>query len=68
VQNGDWIELNVPNRTIQLDLAPEAIEARLAALPPRKPHYDRGYGSLFLKHVEQAHLGCDFDFLKFKDQ
>ncbi len=68
IQNGDWIELNVPNRTIQLDLAPEAIEARLAALPPRKPHYDRGYGSLFLKHVEQAHLGCDFDFLKFKDQ
>ncbi len=68
VQNGDWIELNVPNRTIQLDLAPAQIEARLAALPTRKPHYDRGYGSLFLKHVEQAHLGCDFDFLKFKEQ
>lgn len=68
VQNGDWIELNVPNRTIQLDLAPTQIVARLAALPTRKPHYDRGYGSLFLKHVEQAHLGCDFDFLKFKEQ
>jgi len=68
VQNGDWIELNVPNRTIQLDLSPATIEARLAALPPRKPHYDRGYGSLFLQHVEQAHLGCDFDFLKYKDQ
>ncbi len=68
VQNGDWIELNVPNRTIQLDVSQETLDARLAALPARKPHYDRGYGSLFLKHVEQAHLGCDFDFLKYKDQ
>ena len=29
--------------------------------PPR--HYDRGYGRLFLDHVTQANLGCDFDFL-----
>ena len=28
-----------------------------------KPHYQRGYGSLFLRHVTQANEGCDFDFL-----
>jgi L-arabonate dehydrase len=30
--------------------------------PP--PHYERGYGKLFLDHVTQAHEGCDFDFLQ----
>jgi len=25
---------------------------------------ERGYVSLYVKHVEQAHLGADFDFLK----
>lgn len=68
VQNGDWISLNVPNRTIELEVTQETMAGRLAALPARKPHYDRGYGSLFLKHVEQAHLGCDFDFLKYNGQ
>jgi dihydroxy-acid dehydratase len=67
VQNGDWVLLDVPNRSLQLEISDAELSARLAALPQRKPHYDRGYGSLFLKHVEQAHLGCDFDFLKYKE-
>jgi len=25
---------------------------------------DRGYVSLYIQHVEQSHLGADFDFLK----
>ena len=28
------------------------------------PKYSRGYGRLFLEHVTQANLGCDFDFLR----
>ena len=28
------------------------------------PHYDRGYGRLFIENVLQAPQGCDFGFLK----
>jgi hypothetical protein len=27
------------------------------------PEYDRGYARLYLDHVQQAHVGADFDFL-----
>jgi hypothetical protein len=27
------------------------------------PKFGRGYGVMFLKHVQQADTGCDFDFL-----
>lgn len=64
VQNDDIVSLNVHERAINLELSQDTISQRLASLPPRTPAYTRGYGSLFLKHVEQAHLGCDFDFLK----
>ena len=29
--------------------------------PP--PKFQRGYGTLYLKHIQQADKGCDFDFL-----
>ena len=64
VRDGDWISLNVPERKLELEISPAELEARLATLPAHEPAYTRGYGSLFLKHVEQAHLGCDFDFLR----
>ena len=37
-----------------------------AAWTARAPHYERGYGRLFLDHVLQANEGCDFDFLRGK--
>ncbi len=64
VREGDWIGLNVHERKLQLEVSEAELAERQATLVPRKPAYERGYGSLFLKHVEQAHLGCDFDFLK----
>lgn len=66
VQTGDEVLLDVAARRIDLNVPQADIEARLAARPQPKPAYDRGYGSLYLKHVEQAHLGCDFDFLRAK--
>jgi dihydroxy-acid dehydratase len=63
VRTGDQIELNVPDRRLDLILTAEEIAARLASFRPAPPHYDRGYGRLFLEHVTQANLGCDFDFL-----
>jgi dihydroxy-acid dehydratase len=64
VRTGDRIELNVPERRLEL-LIPEAeIKKRLADWRPAEPHYRRGYGKLFLEHILQADEGCDFDFLR----
>jgi L-arabonate dehydrase len=63
VETGDEIVLDVPARKLQLVVPPDEIEKRLRRFTPPKRHYDRGYGRLFLDHVTQANLGCDFDFL-----
>jgi dihydroxy-acid dehydratase len=64
VETGDEVELDTAGRTIALHVPDEEIARRLAARPAPKPHYDRGYGWLFLGHVNQADEGCDFDFLR----
>jgi dihydroxy-acid dehydratase len=66
VENGDEIELDVPNRRLTLRVSDEELEKRRAQWKPRPPHYTRGYGKLFLDHVLQAHEGVDFDFLRGK--
>jgi dihydroxy-acid dehydratase len=64
VRNGDEIELDVANRRITLHVPAAEIARRLREFQPAPPKYDRGYGRLFLEHVNQANLGCDFDFLR----
>ena len=64
VQDGDEIELDVPNRTLTLRVSVEELTRRQAAWHARPNHYVRGYGRLFLDHVLQANEGCDFDFLR----
>lgn len=63
VRTGDSIELDVPNRRLQLLVDEAKLERRRAAWKPPKPHYGRGYGALFARHATQANEGCDFDFL-----
>lgn len=64
VRTGDWIELDVEQRTIHLDVSDEELAQRQRAWTAPQPKYVRGYGQVFLKHVTQAHQGCDFDFLE----
>jgi dihydroxy-acid dehydratase len=64
VRDGDEIELDVPKRTLTLRVSDDEVARRRAAWAPRPPHYERGYGRLFLDHVLQANEGCDFDFLR----
>jgi dihydroxy-acid dehydratase len=66
VRDGDEIALDVPARTLTLRVSDEELARRRAAWTPRAPHYERGYGRLFLDHVLQANEGCDFDFLRGK--
>jgi dihydroxy-acid dehydratase len=63
VSDGDEIELDVPRRRLTLLVDDTELGRRRMAWRPRPPHFDRGYGRLFLDHVLQANRGCDFDFL-----
>ena len=64
VQTGDEILLDVPARRLDLCVPEEELPRRRALWQPPAPHYNRGYGKMFLDHVTQANLGCDFDFLR----
>jgi len=64
VQTGDEIQLDVAGRQIELCVPAQEIQRRLQSFTPAPPKYDRGYGRMFLEHVTQANLGCDFDFLR----
>jgi dihydroxy-acid dehydratase len=64
VATGDEIRLDVPGRRIDVLLPDGELQRRLSQFVPPPPHYSRGYGKLFLDHVTQANLGCDFDFLR----
>jgi dihydroxy-acid dehydratase len=64
VRDGDRIELDVPARKLELLVDDAELERRRAAWKPQKPHFHRGFGTLYLKHVTQADKGCDFDFLE----
>jgi dihydroxy-acid dehydratase len=63
VQTGDEILLDVSERRLELLVSAEELDRRARLFTPPKRHYERGYGRLFLDHVTQADLGCDFDFL-----
>jgi dihydroxy-acid dehydratase len=64
VQDGDEIELNVPERKLNLLVSDEELARRRAAWKAPAPHHKRGYGAMYLAHVTQAPEGCDFDFLQ----
>jgi L-arabonate dehydrase len=63
VQNGDYIELDVEKRILNLDISDEEIAKRKAKWVPPKPWADRGYVRIYLDHVEQADKGADLDIL-----
>ena len=64
VQNGDYISLDVENRSINWEVSAEELAARKLAQPLVPPTHPRGYVSLFIDHIEQPDKGADFDFLK----
>lgn len=63
VRTGDWIELDVPARTLHLDVSEEELAKRRADWQPPPAPTDRGWARLYVDHVTQANLGCDLDFL-----
>ncbi len=64
VKNGDMIELDVENRKLFLDISDRELEDRRKNWQPQPPLSDRGYVGMYIKHVQQSHLGADLDFLR----
>ncbi len=63
VQNGDMIELDVPNRRLHLHISDEELARRLSTWTAPPPPLASGYWKLYVDHVLQADEGVDLDFL-----
>lgn len=66
VENGDEIILDVPNRTLRLNVDDAEIKRRLENWKAPDLGINRGYIQMYLDHVEQADKGADMDFLRGK--
>ena len=64
IRTGDVIEVDVAGQTLNVGISQAEMDARREDWTPPPPKYERGYGWMFLEHIEQADKGCDFDFLK----
>jgi dihydroxy-acid dehydratase len=63
-KTGDLITVDVPARKIHLEVSDDELARRKAAWTPPTPRYERGYGWMCNRHIQQADQGCDFDFLE----
>ncbi|URM97242.1 dihydroxy-acid dehydratase [Actinomadura madurae] len=63
VRNGDVIELDVAERRLDLLISDNELRERLEARQIPEPKATRGYAKLYIDTVNQAHDGCDLDFL-----
>jgi dihydroxy-acid dehydratase len=63
VHDGDLIELDVPNRRLELLVDAAELDRRRTAWRPQPPAFERGYVKLYTEHVLGAERGADFDFL-----
>ena len=64
VKTGDIIAVDVPARTIDLQVDEAELKKREEAWQHPPLRYERGYGWMFSNHILQADSGCDFDFLE----
>ncbi len=64
VRDGDEIELDVAGRRLDLLISEAELAHRRADFEDFAPSGLSGYGELFVRHVTQANLGCDFEFLQ----
>ncbi|MEM3587975.1 MAG: dihydroxy-acid dehydratase, partial [Candidatus Jordarchaeaceae archaeon] len=58
VKDGDIIEVDIPNKTIRLDLPEEEIKKRLAQWKPPEPKYKKGLLAWYSQFVTSADKGA----------
>ncbi|WP_285486541.1 IlvD/Edd family dehydratase [Amycolatopsis taiwanensis] len=64
VRTGDEITLDVPSRTLTLEVDDDELDRRRAEWKAPESPYRSGYTWLYTEHVLQADQGADFDFLR----
>jgi dihydroxy-acid dehydratase len=64
LRTGDVITLDVERRRLDVRVAPDEMQRRLAEAREGDALPCRGYRALYHTHVLQADEGCDFDFLR----
>jgi len=63
VRDGDFIELDVAERRLHLEVSDEELALRRTKWKPLLPEAKGGYQQLYIQHVMQASEGADLDFL-----
>ncbi len=64
VKTGDIIEVNIPERTINMLVDDDELAKRKAEWVAPEPQATRGWNWISGQHIKQADEGCDFDFLE----
>jgi dihydroxy-acid dehydratase len=64
VRTGDRISVDIPKRSIRVEVDDAELARRRTAWKPLPPRFARGYGWMFTQHILQADQGCDMDFLR----
>ena len=65
VQTGDIIVLDVPARSLTMEVSPEELEKRVPSVATTSAYAapTRGWSKLYIDHVQGADTGADLDFL-----
>ena len=64
IRDGDTVTLDVAAGRLDLEVDPAELERRAAEYAAPVSEHQRGWPALYQKHVTQADLGCDLDFLR----
>jgi dihydroxy-acid dehydratase len=60
IKEGDIISIDIPGRTLSIEVSPEELEARRAEWRPMAPRITKGYLSRYAKLVTSASTGAIF--------
>jgi dihydroxy-acid dehydratase len=58
VEDGDMIEIDIPNRSIRLDITDEALDSRLASWQPPPPKHRKGILAWYARNVASGDKGA----------
>ena len=63
IRDGDMIHLDAPARRLSLEVSATELQRRAKLRSIERIPASRGYLRLYRESVQQAHKGCDFEFL-----
>ena len=62
VQEGDMIEIDIPNERLWLDISDEEMDSRLAAWVPPESKVKKGYLSIYARMANTAEKGAALNY------